>query len=52
MSDSMSNHQKRKGVIELVNPPDVTLEEPKPPIDFGVLDSMMNKFDARNKEGF
>ena len=49
MSESTSNGERRKGVIELVNPPDITIDEPKPLIDFGVLDNIMEKFDARNK---
>ena len=40
------------GLIELINPPEITLTEPKTLIDFGVVGEMLNKYEARNKEYF
>ena len=39
-----------EGLIQLKNPPDVTVEESKPLVDFGVIGDMMAKFEARNKK--
>ena len=39
-----------EGLIQLTNPPDVTLDDSKPLAYFGVIGDMMAKFEARNKE--
>ena len=48
--DSENPQSMPEGLVQLVNPPDVTLEDSKPLVDFGVIGDMMVKFEARNKE--
>ena len=51
-ANSNSNRSQQPGLIELVSPPDMTIEERPPLVDFEVVGNMLETFEARNKEIF
>ena len=49
-SASQAYNERPNGLIEFINPPDVTLEKRPPLVDFDVISTMIRKYEARNKD--
>ena len=45
-----TSRPQESGLIQLISPPDVNVEERPPLVDFEVIGSMMKTFEARNKD--